>query len=127
LIHVTVVPSSEAVTGNGLTCPVPAGYTSNAEVTGLLPKVVADPRFLNLTHGQPFVFGNAEIVSNRTEQVGNQPPVHLPDALEMVFYSQGPATSCSMYLSDATSTIVVDVPIINGNYSLTNATFNLGP
>jgi hypothetical protein len=127
LIHVTVVPNSEAVTVNGLTCPVPAGYTSNIAVATLLPKVVADPRFLNLTHDQPFVFGNAETVSNRTEQVGNQPPVHLPDVLEMVFYSQGSATSCSMYLSDAISTVVVDVPIINGNYNLTNATFNLGP
>jgi len=127
LIHVTVVPSSEAVTVKGLTCPVPSGYTSNTAVAELLPNVVADPRFLNLTHGQPFVFGNAENVTNRTEQIGNQPPVHLPDALEMVFYSQGSATSCSMYLSDATSTIVVDVPIINGNYTLTNATFNLGP
>jgi hypothetical protein len=127
LIHVTVVPNSEAVTVNGLTCPVPSGYSSNVTVTSLLPRVVSDSRFLNLTHGQPFVFGNAEMVSNRIEQVGNQPPVHLPNALEMVFYSQGSATSCSMYLSDATSTIVVDVPIINGSYNLANATFNLSP
>ena len=127
LIHVTVVPSSQAITVNGLTCPVPSGYVSNSAVINLLPNVVADTRFLNLTHGQPFVFGNAETVSNRTEQVGKQPAIHLPDALEMVFYSQGSATSCSMYLSGAISTIVVDVPIINGNYNLTDATFNQSP
>jgi len=127
LIHITVVPNSEAVTVNGLTCPVPSGYSSNATVTSLLTRVVSDSRFMNLTHGQPFIFGNAEMVSNRTEQVGNQPPVHLPDALEMVFYSQGSATSCSMYPSDSTSTIVVDVPIINGNYTMTDATFNVIP
>jgi len=127
LLHVTVVPSSAAVTVNGLTCPVPAGYTSDTAVADLLPKVVADPAFLNLTQGQPFVFGNAENITNRVQQIDNQPPVHLPDALEMVFYSQGSATSCSMYPSDATSTIVVDVPIINGNYNLTSATFNLSP
>ena len=127
LIHVTVVPSSEAFTVNGLTCPVPTGYTSNIAVADLLPKVDADPGFLKLTQGQPFVFGNAENITNRVQQIGNQPPVHLPDALEMVFYGQGSATSCSMYRSDATSTIVVDVPIIDGNYNMTYATFNVIP
>lgn len=111
-------------TVNGLTCHVPAAYQSYPSVVRLLPLVTANPRFLNLTGGMPFVFGNAENITDRIQQVGNQLPVHLPDVLEMVFYSIGPNTSCGMLLGISETTIDVQVPIQNGGYNMTGATFN---
>ena len=111
---------------NGLTCHVPAAYQSYPSVIHLLPMVTTNPRFLNLTYGMPFVFGNAENITDRTQQIGNQPPVHLPDALEMVFYSTGPSTCCGVLLGGSETTIDVQVPIQNGAYNMTGAAFN-GP
>ena len=109
---------------NGLTCYVPAAYQSYTSVIHLLPLVTTNPKFLNLTGGMPFVFGNAENITDRVQQIGNQPPVHLPDALEMVFYSTGPSTSCGMLLGGSETTIDVQVPIQNSAYNMTGATFN---
>ena len=120
----TVEATGPTYSINGLTCHVPAAYQSYPSVIHLLPLVTANPRFLNLTRGMPFVFGNAENITDRTQQIGNQPPVHLPDALEMVFYSMGSNTSCGMYEGLSETTIDVQVPIQNGSYNMTGATFN---
>ena len=120
----TVVATGPTYTINGLTCHVPAAYQSYPSVTHLLPLVTTDSRFLNITGGMPFVFGNAENITDRTQQVGNQPPVHLPDVLEMVFYSNGPSTSCGMLLGISEPTIDVQVPLQNGAYNMTGASFN---
>jgi hypothetical protein len=32
----------------------------------------------------PFVFGNAENITDRMQQTDNQPPVHLPDVVEIL-------------------------------------------
>jgi hypothetical protein len=109
---------------NGLKCHVPTAYQSYSSVVHLLPLVTTNPRFLNLTGGMPFVFGNAENITDRTQQIGNQPLIHLPDALEMVFYSIGANTSCGMLLGGSETTIDVQVPIQNGAYNMTGATFN---
>ena len=119
-----VLATGPTYTINGLTCHVPADYQSNPSVLQLFPLVTTNPRFLNLTSGMPFVFGNAENITDRVQQIGNQPPVHLPDALEMVFYSSGPGTSCSMYFGKSEATIDVQVPIQSGAYNMTGATFN---
>ena len=125
----TASSSTAAATGptytiNGLTCHVPIAYQSYRSVIYLLPMVTSNPRFVNLTSGLPFVFGNAENITGRTQQIGNQPPVHLPDALEMVFYSMGPNTSCGEYEGLQETTIDVQVPIQNGAYNMTGTTFN---
>jgi len=120
----TTAAVGPAYTINGLTCHVPVAYQSSPSVMHLLPLVTTDPRFLNLTRGVPFVFGNAENITDRVRQVDNQPPVHLPDALEMVFYSTGPNTSCGMLLGGSETAIDVQVPIQNGAYNMTGATFN---
>jgi hypothetical protein len=75
------------------------------------------------------VFGNAENITDRAEQIGNQPPVHLPDVLEMVFYGFGPSTHCGESQTSenqAQNTIVVQVPLQNGAFNLTGATYHLG-
>jgi len=118
----TATATGPTYTINGLTCHVPAAYQSYQSVIRLLPRVTTNPRFLNLTGGMPFVFGNAENITDRIQQIGNQPPVHLPDVLEMVFYSIGPKTSCNMY--GGGTTIDVQVPIQNGGYNMTGATYN---
>lgn len=109
---------------NSLTCLIPKDYLSYASVIHLLPLVTTSPRFLNLTDGLPFVFGNAENITDRTQQIGNQPPVHLPDAVEMVFYSTGLTTYCGMFLNKAQNVIDVQVPVQNGGFNLTEATYN---
>ena len=120
----TVAATGPTYTINGLTCHVPAAYQFYPSVIHLLPLVTTNSRFLNPTNGTPFVFGNAENITDRTQQIGNQAPVHLPDALEMVFYSMGPSTSCGMYEGLSETTIDVQVPIQNGGYNMTEATFN---
>lgn len=70
------------------------------------------------------VFGNAENITDRVQQIGNQPPVPLPDALEMGFYSISPITTCGMFQSGSKKTIVAQAPTQNGGYNMTGATFN---
>lgn len=112
---------------NGLTCSVPSGYLSFASVIYLLPLVTTSPRFLNLTDGLPFVFGNAENITGITQQIDDQPPVHLPDTVEMVFYSYGPSTYCGemQTLTEyAQNVIDVQVPIQNGGFNLTGTAYH---
>lgn len=71
----------------------------------------------------PYIFGNAENITGRTQQIGNQPPVHLPDALEMVFYSIGPNTNCGMFLNKSESIIDAQVPIQNGEFNMTGTSY----
>ena len=116
-----------AYTINGLTCPVPKDYLSYSSVIYLLPLVTTSPLFLSLTNGMPFVFGNAENITNRMQQIGNQPPVHLPDVVEMVFYNNGPTTSCSNFHPNTAQVIDVQVPIQNGGFNLTGASYHASP
>ncbi len=114
---------------NGLSCPVPTYYLSQPSVTHLLPLVISDPRFHNLTEGQPFVFGNAGNVTGQTLQIENQPVQRLPDYTEMFFYGSGPNTTCAMDSSAnmGTGVLSVHVPIQGGTYNLTGGTFRLVP
>ena len=107
---------------NGLTCPVPSDYLRYRSVTSLLPEVTMSPGFLNLAKGMPFGFGNAENITDRILQIDGRPHVRLPDALEMVFYSGGPDTSCGMLLNKAQAVIDAQVPIQNGAYNITGTT-----
>jgi len=116
-----------AYTINGLTCPIPQAYMSYVSVTYLLPLVTTSPRFLSLTNGMPFVFGNAENITDRMQQIGSQPPVHLPDVVEMVFYSNGLGTNCNNFHPNTAQAIVVQVPKQNGGFNMTGATFNTSP
>jgi len=111
---------------NGLTCSIPTDYLSFVSVVHLLPLVTKSSQFLNATHGMPFVFGNAENMTGSTQQFGNRPPVHLPDAVEMVFYTFGPSTYCGenqTLTNRAQSIIDVQVPVQDGRFNLTGATY----
>lgn len=115
---------------NGMTCPIPADYLSFTSVVHLLPLVTQNSQFVGLTSGSRYLFGNAENITARTEQTGNQPPQHLPDVLEMVFYYFGPGTNCGMnqtVTNRAQSVIVVQVPVENGTFDLAGATYHLSP
>jgi len=114
----------ESYTINGLTCPIPEDYFPYASVTHLLPLVVANSHFQNLTNGMPFVFGNAENIGSGIRQIDNQPPVHLPPALEMVFYSTGKNTTCGT--TGTYYIIFVQVPFQNGGYNLTGTYYDTG-
>jgi hypothetical protein len=114
--------NSPTYTINGLTCPIPNDYLSFTAVDRLLPLVTTNSQFLILTNGSPFVFGNAENITNRTQQIGNHSPVHLPDVVEMVFY--GPYTQCETWGQDV---IVVQVPIQEGGFNITGATYHTSP
>ena len=72
------------------------------------------------------MFGNAENITDRTQQIGNQPVQHLPDVVEMVFYSTGLITNC-YYHGNAGQVIVVQVPIQNSGFNLTGATYHASP
>jgi len=116
-------------TVNGLTCPIPADYLSFKAAVHLVPIVTQQPQFLNLAKGSPYMFGNAENLTDRTQQVGNQPVQHLPDAVEMVFYTYGPSTSCDEtggFGNPWLSTIVVQVPVQVGGFNLSGAIYNMG-
>jgi len=116
-------------TVNGLTCPIPADYLSFKATVHLVPIVAQQPQFLNLAKGSPYMFGNAENLTDRTLLIDNQPVQHLPDAVEMVFYTYGPNTLCdetgglgNLWLG----TIVVQVPVQSGGFNLTGATYDKG-
>jgi len=128
---VSLCPVSKGATYsvNGLTCPIPADYLSFKAAVHLVPIVTQQPQFLNLAQGSPYMFGNAENLTDRAQQVGNQPLQHLPDAVEMVFYTYGPSTSCDEtggFGNPWLSTIVVQVPVQVGGFNLTGATYNAG-
>lgn len=113
---------------NGLTCSIPAAYLSSTSVVRLVPLVTQSPQFISLANGSRYVFGNAENITGRTQQVGSQPAQHLPDVLEMVFYGHGPDTDCAMTSANgAQGTIVVQVPLQNGTFDLPIATYHVSP
>lgn len=116
-------------TVNGLTCSIPSDYLSFRAVVYLVPLVTGAPQFLSLASGQPYMFGNAENLTDRTQRIGGGPVQHLPDALEMVFYTFGQGTGCGESESLENpwlNTIVVDVPIEGSGFNTTGATFNSG-
>ena len=71
----------------------------------------------------PFAFGNAENITDRMRQIDDQPPVHLPDSLEMVFYSAGQDTTCETSGVGALNIIVAEVPIQNGGFNVTGTDY----
>jgi len=121
----SLTPASEnvSVTVNGLTCQMP---TLQPQILySLVPQIVQDPRFLDLTLGDMYSFGNGEEIT-RTTTVGNV-TTQLPPAMEVVFYDYngsfycGPPSLNPPRISD----LFVDVPYEDGVFNLTDATFNL--
>jgi cell division protein FtsL len=118
----TATSENVFVTINGLTCQMP---TPQPQILyTLVPKVVQDPRFLNLTQGTMYAFGNGEEMTNAYETAGNI-TTQLPDMMEMVFYHYDSSAYCgpSSVLVPWTNTIVVHVPYENGNFNMADATF----
>jgi len=106
---------------NGLTCQMP---TPEPQILySLVPQVVQDPRFLNLTKGEVFVFGNGEKISI-SERRGN---VTSPttEMMEMVFYQYNSTTYCGgpTALLIENNTMFAHVPYENGSFNMADATF----
>ncbi|GEM_PF-5129131 len=128
-LNFAAVTKGATYTVNGLTCPIPSDYLSFKAAVNLVPMVTQQPQFLSLANGSPYMFGNAENLTDRTQQIDNGPVQHLPDAVEMVFYTWGTSTYCGEtggFVNPWLSTIVVQVPVQNERYNLTGATYNTG-
>jgi hypothetical protein len=121
---------------NDLTCSSPTGTTP--AVASLVTRVADDSRFTSLTKGSPYVFEYADNITGRSITTGGVlldgptqngsviggVTVHLPDLVELVFYSYGPNTSCGdTGTSMAIDSIVVQVPVDAGGFNMTGATF----
>ena len=123
------VSQGATYTVNGLTCPVPNEYISFKAADRLIPIVTKQPQFLILADGLPYEFGNADNITNNFLQTNNGPVQHLPDAVEMVFYTWGTSTYCDEtggFINPWLSTIVVQVPVQGNGFNLTGATYNAG-
>jgi hypothetical protein len=60
---------------NGLTCPISVDYLSFKAAVHVVPIATQQPKFLNLAKGSPYMFGNVENLTDRTQQIDNQPGV----------------------------------------------------
>jgi hypothetical protein len=128
---------------NGLTCTIPSNYRFST-TADLVKQITQDPEFLKAAGTSAFVFGNAENITgisvgtgaellggatqNGSVVAGNA--AHLPDVLELVFYSYGPGTTCAdtSLTRDTTASpnaIVVQIPIESAGFNMTGATFSL--
>ena len=120
LIHVMVFPSSEAVTVNGLTCPITrsvfAGPQNTSQEIPVIQQVVQTSQFLSATKGLPYVLGYAGIDTDRI-QTFNGTTTDLPNVLELGFVTAGTATACG-YPTNWTSNIDVQIPILNGTFDV---------
>jgi cell division protein FtsL len=110
------------ITINGLTCQMP---TPEPQILyTLVPQIVQDPRFLNLTQGAMYAFGNGEEMTGSSETVENV-TTRLTDIMEAVFYTYNSSAVCGppTSLVPWTNTISVHVPYENGNFNMADATF----
>jgi hypothetical protein len=103
---------------NGLSCSTPQ---LTPEAVGVVVQhVIQLPKFLSITGGQPYVYSGFSYITQRTEQIGNT-TVQQPDALELGFYTNGAATSCTTTPKTWQNSIDVQVPLVNGSYSINGA------
>lgn len=110
---------------NGLTCPLtsnmfvgPQSMLNISEEVSVVQQVVKTPQFLSATKGIPYVLGYAGIVIVGLE-TSNNTTFQPPNVLELGFATYGPNTQCSTsgrYIND----IDVQVPILNGTFSVAN-------
>lgn len=116
-------PASYSI--SGLTCPFKSGTPSY--VVSLVTTLVQDPRLENATGGSQFVLGNYENITNRVSVVGGnvngigETTIHLPDALEFVFYSTTANKMTCEQPSSPTSFLVVQVPVEDKGFNMTAA------
>lgn len=118
---------------NGVTCTLP----SNAPpyIVFLVPQVTQSSGFLKLANGNPYIYEYNDNITDRTVVIGGVvegntivggATEHLPPVVEMVFYTYGSSTICGETSSaTAIHAIVVQVPVQNGAFNMTGATFHL--
>lgn len=134
--------STYTYSDNGLSCTIATGSVP-ASVATLVESVVQNQKFLEIAGTSPYVFGNAQDITDRSLTTGGivlggpaqngsiigGTTVPLPNLLEMVFYSYGSATNCGdtsvRYGSTSqVQTIVVQIPIEPGGFNMTGATYH---
>ncbi len=107
---------------NGLTCPLTgsvfAGPQNITEEISVIQQVVQTPQFLSATKGVPYILGYAGIDISGLETINNT-TFQPPNVLELGFVTYGTNTQCftsARFLND----IDVQVPILNGTFSVAN-------
>jgi hypothetical protein len=107
---------------NGLTCPLTAsvfaGPQNITEEISVIQQVVQTPQFLSATKGVPYILGYAGIDISGLETINNT-TFQPPNVLELGFVTYGTNTQCftsDRFLND----IDVQVPILNGTFSVAN-------
>ena len=124
---------SNAYSDNGLTCTLPTGTPSY--VSYLVPLVVRSSDFQNLANGAAYVYSYTDNVTNDVVTIGgtfeNSTIVggttqNLPAMVEMGFYTYGANTFCGETGTlNAVHLIFVQVPIQNGVFNITGATYHI--
>jgi hypothetical protein len=131
-------PAATTYSDNGLTCALPTQTASY--VAFLVPQIAQNSRFLNATNGSPYVYEYSDNITDRAVTTGGTLQggatqngsvtggivTHLPPVVEIVFYTFGATTSCGeTNAAAAIHSIVVQVPIQDGEFDMSAATFHL--
>jgi hypothetical protein len=131
-------PTATTYSDNGLTCTLPTQMASY--VAFLVPQIAQNSRFLTVTNGLPYVYEYSDNITDRSVttdgtlqggatqngSVVGGTVTHLPPVVEIVFYTFGATTSCGeTNPAAAIHSIVVQVPIQDGEFNMTAATFHL--
>ena len=110
---------------NGLTCPLTrnmfVGPQNMLNISGevlVIQQVVQTPQFLSAAKGIPYVMGYAGIDISGLETINNT-TFQPPNLLELGFATYGTNTQCSSS-GRFLNWIDVQVPILNGTFSVAN-------
>lgn len=123
----TAISNSAGVTysDNGLICTLPIG--TPAYVSSLVPRITQTAQFNDRAGSLPYVYVYTDNITNHSVTVNNNTK-ELPDMVELGFYTDGPTTSCNdTGTLSAIHLILVQVPLQNGAFNLTGATYTLQP
>jgi hypothetical protein len=131
-------PVATTYSDNGLTCTLPTQTASH--VAFLVPQIAQNSRFLTVTNGLPYVYEYSDNITDRSVTTGGTLQggamqngsvtggivTHLPPIVEIVFYTFDSTTSCGeTNAAAAIHSIVVQVPVQDGGFNMTAATFHL--
>ncbi len=105
-------------------------------IESVVPEVVQSHKFLALANGMPYAYSYYSNESAGSEGWGGTEvngvmvggtTVSLPPAVELGFYSPGAGTSCNVGTMNATSLILVTIPVQGGSLNMSGATYQLSP
>lgn len=129
----SVKVGTNSYSDNGISCSLPASTPSYLQY--LTPRIVQSTGFLNLANDSPYVYEYADNITNDMVTIGGNYTngtivggytQYLPPMVEMGFYTYGPGTFCGETGTlTAIHLIIVQVPIENGMFNISEATFHI--